>query len=75
MNGERAPKKNYEVSIDDEIDIIKGFNQEQRELIDVNRVNIVKVSDLVSGGRIKIQFRKTNRLTIPNYEKDPFELV
>ena len=60
--------------MDDEIDYIRGFNLEHREQLDIIRVNILKVDDkAASSGRVRISFRKTNKLTIPNYERDPFE--
>ncbi|OTF75805.1 hypothetical protein BLA29_007757 [Euroglyphus maynei] len=74
VNGERVGKKSYEVREGDEIDMIRGFNLEQRDRLDVNRINILKFDDkAASGGRFRISFRKTNKLTIDNYERDPYD--
>ncbi|KAI2802450.1 hypothetical protein BLOT_009904 [Blomia tropicalis] len=74
VNGERVAKKSYEVKMDDEIDYIKGFNIENREMLDINRAKILKVDDkAASSGRIRLSIRKTNKLVIANYERDPYE--
>lgn len=74
MNGERVGKKSYEVREGDEIDLIRGFNLDQRDRLDVIRLNILKTDDkAASGGRYRITFRKTNKLTIDNYERDPYD--
>ena len=60
--------------MDDEIDYIKGFNIENREMLDINRAKILKVDDkAASSGRIRLSIRKTNKLVIANYERDPYE--
>lgn len=61
---------------EDEIDLIKGFNIENRELVDIDRVNMLRVDDKKnSRNRIRILYNKTRNLTIANYEDDPYQQV
>ena len=67
-------KKSYEVREGDEIDFIRGFNIEDRHQLDINRVTILAVDDkAASSGRIRLSFRKISKLTIGNYESDPYD--
>ena len=69
-------KKSHEVKEEDEIDLIKGFNIENRELVDIDRVNMLRVDDKKnSRNRIRILYNKTRNLTIANYEDDPYQQV
>lgn len=65
-------KKSVEVKENEELDLINGFNIENRDQLDITRVKILKVDDKASSsGRIRFTFQKTNSLTIDNYESDP----
>ena len=75
VDGERVGKKSMEVVENNVIDLIKGFNIENREHLDIVRVKILKIDDKASSGRINFVYQKTNSLTIVNYEKDPFTTV
>jgi hypothetical protein len=74
VNGERPSKKSSELTENDELDIIRGLNADNPDMIDVTRVAIKKIEDKMSStGRIKIKLRKFLRLTIPNYSNDPYD--
>lgn len=65
VNGERPPKKSFDLSINDEIDIVTQINPEDHSLVDVKRVQIVKLPDKSSEhNRIKVTINKWKQLTI-----------
>jgi hypothetical protein len=74
INGERPGKKADNVSLEDEIDLIKGKNRDNPDFLDVYRFIVLDVPDISSStGRIKLKVRIFSKLTIDNYEKDPYE--
>ena len=74
VNGQRVSKKSTEVSEDDEIDLIKGLNEENTDLLDVARVVIKKIEDKMSSkDRIQAKLRIFRSLTIENYPNDPYD--
>lgn len=74
VNGEKPPKKGMELAVADTIDLILGRNADNDENLDVSRVEIADVPDIASQtGRLKLKVRKYKKLTIANYEKDPYD--
>lgn len=74
VNGERVAKKSYEVRKGDQIDLIRGFNMQNNNQLDINRIDIVNLDDkAASSGRYRITYRKTNKLTIDNYKEEPYD--
>ncbi len=74
VNGERPSKKSLELTENDELDLIRGLNADNPDMIDVTRVAIKQIEDkMSSAGRIKIKLRRFLRLTIPNYSNDPYD--
>ena len=75
LNGERAAKKSLDLKEGDQLDLIRGFNINNREQLDIDRVDILKVDDKANHGRYNFSYRKINNLTVPNYERDPYEVA
>jgi len=74
VNGERVAKKSTELVENDVVDYIKGLNAENTDLIDVTRVILKSIEDKMStSGRIKVKLRKFLKLTIPNYQNEPYD--
>lgn len=74
VNGYRVSKKSTELNEDDEIDLIKGLNEVNSDLIDVSRVVIKKIEDKMSHkDRVQAKLRIYSTLTIENYANDPYD--
>lgn len=69
VNGERPPKKSYDVQMDDEIDIVKHKDTEDHTKIVVRRVVALKYPDKATEtGRMKVKVRRWTDLTIDAYD-------
>ena len=65
INGERPAKKSAQVSLNDEIDLIKGANEENNKLVDIRRVVITSLPDKeTETGRLKIGVKRWMDLTV-----------
>ncbi|XP_054164045.1 mitochondrial transcription rescue factor 1-like [Oppia nitens] len=74
VNSERVAKKSYELTEGDELDLIRGFNSENQDLLDVSRIRIQKIEDKLSHkDRINVKLRRFRILSIENYERDPYD--
>lgn len=68
VNGERPRKKSCDLKEGDEVDFVKGRNAEDHTMIDIRRVQIVKVPDKTSEfGRMKVKVKKWQKLTVSDY--------
>lgn len=73
VNGERPDKKSDNISLGDEIDLIKNINPDDHTMVDVKRVQIVGLPDKASNtGRFKVKVKSPQELTIkaPEAPKD-----
>jgi len=72
INGEKPPKKSFDVSLSDEVDLVKGINPEDHTLIDIKRVQVIGLADkTTSQGRVKVKIAVWEDLTIkPHGEAD-----
>lgn len=69
LNGQRPSKKSCDISEGDEIDIIKQINSEDHTMVDIKRVQILKMPDKASEtGRMKLKVSTVTELTIKNPE-------
>lgn len=67
INGERPSKKSQDLYEGDEIDLIRGVNEEDSMLVNIKRAVIVKLPDKASEhGRIKISLKVWQNMQIPN---------
>jgi len=74
VNGSRVAKKSVELNERDEIDLIRGFNADNGELLDVSRVVVKKIEDKMSSkDRIQTKLRRFRLLTVENYADDPYD--
>lgn len=69
LNGQRPSKKSCDISEGDEIDIIRQINQEDHTMVDMRRVQILKMPDKGSEtGRMKLKVSTVIDLTLKNPE-------
>lgn len=67
INGRRPSKKSENLYEGDEIDLVKGVNEEDSMLVDIKRCLIVKLPDKASEhGRLKIGVKVWHTMQIPN---------
>lgn len=70
INGKRPGKKSVDVGPGDEIDWVKQVNAEDNRLVDIKRAVILKLPDKTDQmGRMNIQVKRWNYLTIEPYNK------
>lgn len=70
INGERASKKSQDLHVGDEIDLVKNINAEDRNKVDIKRIQIVEVPDKASEhGRMKITIYRWSDLTIDHPDR------
>lgn len=69
LNGERPAKKSQDLTEGDEIDMVKQINQENHTLVDIRRVQILKLPDKTTEhGRFKVKISKWIHLTVEAYD-------
>ncbi|KFM79495.1 hypothetical protein X975_26482, partial [Stegodyphus mimosarum] len=68
MNGEKVPKKATSVNIGDEIDLVKGNNPDNSQLIDVHRVIIRSIGKVTGTGNYPLKMEVYKSLPIENYK-------
>ncbi|XP_035209973.1 mitochondrial transcription rescue factor 1-like [Stegodyphus dumicola] len=68
LNGEKVSKKATNVSIGDEIDLVKGYNPDNSQLIDVHRVIIKSVGKVTGTGNYPLKMEAYKSLPIENYK-------
>ncbi|XP_057653502.1 uncharacterized protein LOC130892246 [Diorhabda carinulata] len=66
VNGEKIPKKSIGVGEGDEIDVIKGENNNNPDLLTVARIEILSAKGEEES--ISVKIRRCKSLTIENYE-------
>lgn len=71
INGEHPSKKSCDISEGDEIDIVRQINPEDHTMVDIKRVQILKLPDKASEtGRMKLKVSKVMELSIKNPDRD-----
>jgi len=74
VNGQRVAKKSVELVEGDEVDLIKGFNKDNQDMLDISRVVIKSIEDKMSSkDRVPVKLRRFRSLTIENYANDPYD--
>lgn len=69
VNGQRPFKKSMDISVGDEIDMVKRVNKEDHTLIDIARIQITHMPDKATQtGRFKLQIDKWQNLTVKAHE-------
>ena len=73
LNGVRALKTEIVRELD-LIELIRGRNLENPDMLDISRAEITDIPDLCSlNGRYKIKARVWKFLTVENYKEEPYE--
>lgn len=71
INGERPSKKSCDISEGDEIDVIRHINPEDHTMVDIRRVQILKMPDKATEtGRMKLKVSRAMDMTIKNPDQD-----
>lgn len=70
VNGEKIFKKSHRVNVGDEIDVIKGVNNVNPDILNVARVEIISVKP--DEDEICVKMRRFKALQIENYENAPY---
>lgn len=76
VNGFKIIKKSHNVSLGDEIDLIKGFSPVNPKFLLVQRVKVLAASDPSTNDdedNITLKIRRYKSLTIDNYEEDEYK--
>lgn len=66
VNGGKLAKKSLQLSIGDEIDVIRGFSSQNPSLLTVSRVEILEA--IGKEENIAVQLRRYKALLIENYK-------
>lgn len=65
VNGERPSKKSQDLYQNDEIDLVRGVNPDDHNLIDIRRVQLLSLPDKTNeAGRMKVRIVRWQLLTI-----------
>lgn len=73
VNGRKAGKTE-QVNEFDVVDLIRGWNQENPDLIDISRGEVIDIPDIASTmGRYKIKWHVWKFRTIENYKEEPYD--
>ncbi|XP_008468288.1 uncharacterized protein C6orf203 [Diaphorina citri] len=73
VNGYKIYKKSHNVSLGDEIDVVKGFSTVNPKFLSVQRVKILGASNPTDDEPMTLKIRRYKNLTIDNYEEDPYK--
>lgn len=66
VNGTKLVKKSVQLSVGDEIDVIRGFSTQNQSLLTVSRVEILAAVEKEEN--IAVQLRRYKSLLIENYK-------
>lgn len=69
VNREKPSKKSINISINDEIDIIKGINEDNKDMVDIKRIHVIDLPDKIISDRLKIKLQRWDNLTVPAYRE------
>ncbi|KAF0289362.1 uncharacterized protein FJT64_012379 [Amphibalanus amphitrite] len=70
LNGERLDKKKHSVTIEDEVDVVRGLNTLNPSFIDVHRVEVLDIQrSRTDPDKLVIKVKRFKRLTIDNYAR------
>ncbi|RZF43479.1 hypothetical protein LSTR_LSTR001740 [Laodelphax striatellus] len=72
LNGSKITKKSQRLNVGDEVDIIKGINPKNDNLLNISRIEILAVAADEEEDAINVKIRRIKQLSIENYEKHPW---
>jgi len=72
VNGERLGKKSDSISLEDQVDLIRGINPDNPDFLDIFRFEVIDIPDISSStGRVKVKVRVFQKLTVEQY-REPY---
>ncbi|XP_055330018.1 mitochondrial transcription rescue factor 1-like [Paramacrobiotus metropolitanus] len=68
VNGEKVHKKSGIVALNDEMDYIIGISNENPDMLEIMRVQVLGLEDTTMKGKLPIYARIWKKLLVPNYK-------
>ncbi|XP_022183946.2 mitochondrial transcription rescue factor 1 [Nilaparvata lugens] len=72
LNGSKITKKSQRLNVGDEVDIIKGLNPNNDNLLNISRIEILSAAADEDEDAINVKIRRIKQLSVENYEKHPW---
>ncbi|XP_037094605.1 mitochondrial transcription rescue factor 1-like isoform X2 [Pollicipes pollicipes] len=68
LNGEKLIKKSHPLTVDDEVDVVRGENALNTSFLDVSRVQVLDIHRSRSDpDKLTLKVRRFKQLTVENY--------
>ncbi|GAU98283.1 hypothetical protein RvY_09449 [Ramazzottius varieornatus] len=67
LNGEKVTKKSAEAAVGDELDVVIGYNENNPEFLDVQRIVVDEIGNAIAKGKITVTVRVWKTLVVENY--------
>lgn len=72
VNGKKLLKKSSQVSVGDEIDVIKGISHMNPDHLIVQRIEVLSAKPKEESDGLLVKLRRNKSLVIENYEESPY---